>query len=99
MMARRKTMAIDETLTVGGLRKLIADLPDEALIFPDWAHGPPHNEAPAVEVLGFALEQKQNTADGKPYLSVQVDVVYLEDMENLERSTDRDDDDEEDDDG
>ncbi len=61
---------------VGRLRKLIEKLPDEARILPDWAYSPPGDSDPAVSVEGFKIARD---GDG-PYLSVLVDIQYLEDI-------------------
>jgi hypothetical protein len=73
---RQPAVRVDK-LTVGGLKKLIADagLPDDALIFPDWASDPPGKYQPGVELVGFAIGDNK----GQPYLSALVDLVSLED--------------------
>lgn len=64
---------------VGEIRKLIADLPDDAFIAPDWAEGfSPGKYDPVVRIKGLDLDKDPET--GVPYLSVKVDVVALEDL-------------------
>ena len=61
-------------LTVGKLRRLLAKLPDEAMIWPDWAAGEhPEDHDPGVEVRGFSIGDQK----GFPYLSVKVAIFYL----------------------
>lgn len=78
-MAKKKTTSIrGKKMTVGGLKKLIADsgLPDDAQIYPDWANGPPGKYDPAVTLVGFAF--RDGGTNGKPYLSTLVDLSPLE---------------------
>ena len=63
--------------TVGDLRKLIADLPDDARYQPDWANGPPGDHDPAVTVVGFEVRGVGSDL----YLGVLVDIAYLDDVE------------------
>lgn len=60
-------------VTVGHLKRLLAGLPDDAEVFPDWA-GRPGKSAPVVELVGFAV----GSADGEPHLSVLVKTAPLE---------------------
>ena len=41
-------MPAPNPLSVGHIRRLIADLPDDAEISPDWFDGPPGDDRPAV---------------------------------------------------
>lgn len=83
--------------TVGDLRKLIKGLTDDALILPEWAYGPPADSAPAVAIRDFAIGNEAGVA----FLSVQVDLEYLnqdEDDEDYDEEDDLlDEEDEEDD--
>jgi hypothetical protein len=72
------------SMTVGGLKAVMANLPDDAPIFPDWAYGPPGDDMPVVEVCRFAVGKGDRTADGRPYLSVLVDVIPLDEVEGEE---------------
>jgi hypothetical protein len=63
--------------TVGRLKKLIKDLRDETPIYPDWAPGcVPSDMDPGVEIHG--LKKANDPETGKEYLSVQVNLFYLD---------------------
>ena len=62
-------------MTVGNLRKLIANLPDDAGIHPDW-DDPPDDDSPGVTLGGFKVGSYKG---GGKYLSVLVALAYPED--------------------
>lgn len=80
----------DDPLTVGRLRAALAGLPDDAPVFPDWAHGPPGDADPAVEVTGFVV--KRDPLDGRDGLCVLVDLHYLDEFEDEEEEDDEEED-------
>lgn len=84
----------DETaeLTVGDVRKAIADLPDSAPLQPVWTEGPPGDDSPAV---GIDFFRPAEDAEGK-FLSVG---VSLHDLDEYEGDEEDDEDDEDDDPG
>lgn len=64
-----------KSLTVGKLRELIADLPAETQIYPDWQPGYlPGEYEPGVEITGITLAGDKR---GK-YLSIEVKLFQLE---------------------
>lgn len=66
-------------LTVGELRKLIAQLPDEALIYPNWAEGClPNDNEPGVEIVGII--SGWDVQARKDFLSVEVRLFYPDDL-------------------
>lgn len=74
-MSKKKTTIRGKKMTVGNLKKLIADagLPDDAQIFPDWGESPGKYD-PSVKLVGFTVGEN----DGKPYLSTLVGLTPLE---------------------
>lgn len=57
-------------LTVGKLKKLIAKLPDDAGVYPDWASGcVPGDDEPGVELVGAKVETD--------YLSLKIKLFYF----------------------
>lgn len=63
----------DAPLTVGLLRRVIADLPDDAIIRPAWAHSmTPGDNEPGVVLQGF------DVCDGE--LLALVGLFYLDDI-------------------
>jgi hypothetical protein len=64
-------------LTIGAIRELIKDLPDDACLFPVWAYGPPGDDEPAVSICGLQVEADEITK--QPGLAVLVDLKYLND--------------------
>lgn len=67
-------------LTVGELRKLIADLPDDACIWPDWGREPGGDD-PCVELCGFERVEAASVAS-PAYLAVMVALLPLDDIED-----------------
>jgi hypothetical protein len=65
-------------LTIRDVRRLIADLPDQAPVLPDWAEGPPQDHEPGVEIVGIAIADR----GAGPHLSMKVRLFYLEEEEN-----------------
>jgi len=47
-------------LTVGTLRRLTADLPDDAPVFPTWADDPPDAQA-GIAIRGFGIRRRTRT--------------------------------------
>lgn len=79
-------------LTVGGIRKAIAGLPDSTPIQPVWAAGPPGDHDPAVGIDFFHVA---NGEDGD-YLGVGVSLHYLDDEDDYDEDEDDEDEDEDD---
>lgn len=69
-MAKKKR----KNLTIGVLRELIKDLPDDTHFKPDWAGEPPGDHEPGVEITGAAL---MTDPKGTRYLSIKVKLFYL----------------------
>lgn len=66
-------------LTVGDIRKAIANLPDHAEVFPDWQHGYEPDDCEAgVELRGIEVSNNEPFA---PYVSVLVKLFYLDDRD------------------
>jgi hypothetical protein len=65
-------------LTVKQLRELIAELPDDAKILPDFDGPAPDDTEPGVSLGGFAICD----IGGGPYLSVKVSLFYLNEDEH-----------------
>lgn len=64
-------------LTVKGLRDAIQGLPDDTVVVPDWAHGPPMGDNdPAVKLFGFTVRPEDNGLG----LNVLVDISRLDDI-------------------
>lgn len=77
-----------KTLNLGELRALTKDLPDSTEIRPDWDDdGPPSDEEPGITVTGFAITDRRK--DG-PYLSVLVNLFYLDEIDPDDEDTDPD---------
>lgn len=70
-----------KNMSVPRLRKLLADLPDNARILPDWFGNPPSDDEPGVTVEGFDIE---TDADGDKYLSVKVSLFNLNEEDDDE---------------
>lgn len=82
-------------MNVGYLRRVIADLPDDASIFPDWADGPPDDSAPGVELDDFKAEKCTRSPDCgddghecQPFLSVKVRLFSLDDCQHCRKDMD-----------
>lgn len=73
MTDKHKPPIIHGSLSVGWLRKLIKNLPDDAQIYPDWAGEHPGDDSPAVRLNAITA----GTDDGKPCLFALVSLVYL----------------------
>ena len=58
---------------VGQLRKLIANMPDDAMILPDWSEIP-DDSTPAIELMTICVD----TYEGVDYLSLKLRPVPLE---------------------
>ena len=72
-------------LTVGRLRQLIKNLPDDAPIFPDWTKGAtPSEDEPGVSIDSIAVGKDKE--HGK-YLSVRVSLFYLNDEDPDDQDT------------
>jgi len=65
------------SLTVGGLRRLIAAMPDDTVIRPAWVPGEePGDHEPGVQLLGF------DAAGGE--LVARVALFYLDEIQDEE---------------
>jgi hypothetical protein len=63
-------------LTVGDIRRLIADLPDDAPVYPDWGGNPPADHEPGVEIIGAEYGGAAQDV-GEPHLRILVGLFYL----------------------
>lgn len=61
-------------MTVGDLRVLLRDLPDDTPVSPRWAYGPPSDSDPAVTIDRFEVQ--------KGVLAVMVSLDYLNEDED-----------------
>jgi hypothetical protein len=67
-------------MKVQELRALLDRLPVTADVRPDWHDDPPDDSEPAVAIHGAAIGDD----NGEPYLSIEVGLVYLDDIESVE---------------
>jgi hypothetical protein len=67
-------------LTVGRLRELIAGLPDDTRVRPDWAGDPPADHEPGVRIDGASVGDEEGTKE----LLIHVGLFYLDDVDDDE---------------
>lgn len=76
-MAEREPPREFPALSVGHVRRLIKDLPDDAGFFPVWASDPPGDHEPGVQVCGFNPGTDRN---GRPGVKILVALFYLDEI-------------------